>query len=164
MTDPHSAIRETIGKATPGEWRRCKANGGKCSCRLIWSVEADAIVTQAHSLTDDGKYGEGFTEEQSQANAAYIAAANPEAVGSLLAERDELVEELKEHEASFDLHWKSAMRGIKMWQEATGRELTQPSTDDFVVWLLNKIDELEERCGQGEAAPADDPATAPHEE
>ena len=53
--------------------------------------------------------------------------------------------ELRDHEQSFDLRWKSDMRAIKMWQEAhPGNDLVAvswagPSHDDVCVWLMELV-------------------------
>lgn len=51
--------------------------------------------------------------------------------------------EAKELQRTFDLRWKADMRGIKRWQEATGRTLTWPDHADAVVFLLEKLDAAE---------------------
>ena len=47
-------------------------------------------------------------------------------------------EEIEEMNALFDLQWKAEMRGIKKWQEETGRSLIWPDKAEFTLWLLNK--------------------------
>lgn len=59
-----------------------------------------------------------------------------ETIASLKAENEEL-------DALFERMWAADMRGIKMWQKKTGKELTWPSRDKLVLWLLERIDELE---------------------
>lgn len=62
------------------------------------------------------------------------------AVEDLQAKLDKAEEEKKEHEHSFDLHWKASMRAIKRWQEATpGNDLVWPDAADLQVWLLDKL-------------------------
>jgi len=56
----------------------------------------------------------------------------------------DLRQECDELNAIFDAHWKAEMRGIKMWQKATGRKLTWPSTDTFTVWLIDRLERAEE--------------------
>ena len=36
------------------------------------------------------------------------------------------------------------MRGIKMWQEVTGKDMVWPDKGDLTVWLLEKLEEKEE--------------------
>jgi len=61
------------------------------------------------------------------------------------ADRIEALEAEKlELEQSFDLRWKADMRGIKRWQNATGRELVWPDHADLIVWLLERIEALEQ--------------------
>lgn len=51
------------------------------------------------------------------------------------------VEQIEEHERSFDLRWNADMRAIKRWQAAApGRELTWPDHADLCVWLLEQSD------------------------
>ena len=52
------------------------------------------------------------------------------------------VEDSIEMNHIFDLRHKADMRGIKMWQEKTGKNLTWPDHADIVVFLLEKIDAL----------------------
>jgi len=60
-------------KGTPGPWRCCKANDGKCSCGLIWSIPADRIVATVYVETDD--MGLDVPKEQRWENATLIARA-----------------------------------------------------------------------------------------
>lgn len=51
------------------------------------------------------------------------------------------VEQIEEHNQSFDLRWKADMCAIKRWQEANpGNDLTWPDHADMVVWLLDQFD------------------------
>lgn len=51
------------------------------------------------------------------------------------------VEQIEEHDQSFDLRWKADMRAIKRWQEAhPGNDLTWPDHADLCVWLLEQLD------------------------
>lgn len=59
-------------KGTPGPWRVCGANGGKCKCGLIWSTVADFTVVKA--ILHDDELG-SISEEQFYANMNLIAAA-----------------------------------------------------------------------------------------
>lgn len=52
-------------------------------------------------------------------------------------------QELDELRATFDLHWDAEQRGIKLWQEATGRDLTWPDTAHFTVWLIDRLERAE---------------------
>jgi len=67
----------------------------------------------------------------------YDCRATARQVEALEAEKLEL-------EQSFDLRWKADMRGIKRWQNATGRELVWPDHADLIVWLLERIEALEQ--------------------
>jgi len=40
--------QELDAKATPGPWRKCSAHDGKCQCKSIWSVPADAPVLEVN--------------------------------------------------------------------------------------------------------------------
>jgi hypothetical protein len=54
---------------------------------------------------------------------------------------EDAIEQIKDHELSFDLRWKADMRAIKRWQaDGEGRELTWPDHADLVVWLLEKLE------------------------
>lgn len=69
-----------MSKHTPGPWRTCAANDGRCSCGLIWSIPADVVVTQ---LSDDEDSPQR-TSDEGAANAALIAAA-PDMLAALEA-------------------------------------------------------------------------------
>ena len=51
-----------------------------------------------------------------------------------------LVKEVKGLQETFNLVWKAERRGIKSWQDATGRELTWPDKANFTVWLLSRLE------------------------
>jgi hypothetical protein len=51
-----------------------------------------------------------------------------------------LVQEVKDLRQMFDLLWQAERRGIKSWQDATGRELTLPDGAGFTVWLLSRLE------------------------
>ena len=53
--------------------------------------------------------------------------------------RDELIQELVERDASFDLRWKADMRGIEKWRETTNRELVWPDHGDLVSHLMERL-------------------------
>lgn len=55
----------------------------------------------------------------------------------------ELEDQIKEYEHSFDLQYDASMRGIKMWQEATGRDMVWPDKAELTAWLIEKLDEKE---------------------
>lgn len=55
-----------------------------------------------------------------------------------------LADDIREHEHSFELRWAADQRAIARWQTATGRAFEWPDHADLVVWLLNRIDELEQ--------------------
>ena len=55
----------------------------------------------------------------------------------------ELEAEVKEYQQSFDLQYDASMRGIKMWQEATGRDMVWPDKAELTAWLIERLDEKE---------------------
>lgn len=59
------------------------------------------------------------------------------------------LQELIEHEQSFKLHHEADLRGIKMWQEKTGKTNTWPDHGKLICFLLEKIDELEAQKKDG---------------
>lgn len=67
MTDKYAKLREAAEKATPGPWD----HDGPESSIIVWSSENDRVCF----MTSDGP---------AKANAAYIAAANPQVVLALL--------------------------------------------------------------------------------
>ena len=53
----------------------------------------------------------------------------------------EAQQELKDHEASFNLRWESDMRAIRRWQEAhPGNDNVWPDHTDLSVWLMGERD------------------------
>lgn len=78
-----SELEATARLAAPGPWRECGHDRGGCKCRMVWSAPADGVVATA-AVAD--VYMDGFTEEQAQANARFIAAANPAVILRLIAE------------------------------------------------------------------------------
>ena len=46
----------------------------------------------------------------------------------------------EEHDALFERMWAADMRGIKAWQKKTGKNLTWPSRDKLVEWLLDELE------------------------
>lgn len=87
MNDQNKAeLRRLAEAATPGPWRECGADRGGCACGQVWSIASDcpvAVVWQGDEVV--GEPGEG-----AEANASFIAKANPAAVLSLLDESDRL--------------------------------------------------------------------------
>ena len=77
------------------------------------------------------------------ANVEWLAEPDDVTIGDLRA----IAAELRDHEQSFDLRWKSDMRAIKMWQEAhPGNDLVAvswagPSHDDLCVWLMELVND-----------------------
>ncbi len=55
----------------------------------------------------------------------------------------EAADQLRDHEAGFDLRWKADMRAINRWQAATGRTMTWPDHADLVMWLLERLEAAE---------------------
>ncbi|MHC4736478.1 MAG: hypothetical protein ACYTDW_18765 [Planctomycetota bacterium] len=53
-----------------------------------------------------------------------------------------LEKEVEEWEASFDLYHAASMRGIKMWQEATGKDMVWPDQGELTAWLIEKLDKI----------------------
>lgn len=51
----------------------------------------------------------------------------------------EALEDLEDHEFSFNLRWKADQRAIKRWHEAGGDELTRPDHADLCVWLMGQL-------------------------
>lgn len=67
--------------------------------------------------------------------------------GQLCAEsekiRDNLADRMIEMEATFDLQWDASQRAIKMWQDAGGDAMTWPDRAHLLVWLMERVVELE---------------------
>lgn len=60
----------------------------------------------------------------------------------LEADNATLQAELAERVASFEMRHESDMRAIKLWQEATGKELIWPNHADLCVWLMQELTTL----------------------
>lgn len=57
----------------------------------------------------------------------------------------ELYDSNEQHEQSFELRHKADVRGIKAWQEKTGKTLKMPDHADLVVFLATERDQLKDR-------------------
>lgn len=56
-----------------------------------------------------------------------------------------LVAENAEYEEVFDMQWKAGMRAVERWREAhPGNDLVLPDTADLCLWLLARVERLEE--------------------
>lgn len=53
---------------------------------------------------------------------------------------EELEGELEFTNLIFDLTNEAHIRGIKMWREATGRDMDWPDTADLTKWLIERLD------------------------
>jgi hypothetical protein len=51
--------------------------------------------------------------------------------------------ELTDLQQTFELLWQAEQRGIKCWQQATGRHLTWPDTANFTLWLLRRLEQAD---------------------
>jgi hypothetical protein len=82
----------------------------------------------------------------STASALRAASTISTAWGSLMleaaAEIDRLHAEVAEHETRFERMYAANMRGIKAWQEATGRDMVWPDHAKLVEWLCSEVAEL----------------------
>ena len=89
-TDQHARdeLRRLAGAATPGPWQECGHARGGCRCGNVWSVPSDGPVATA--FLEDDSAGISVPLEVMQANAAFIAACDPQTVAALLARLDEL--------------------------------------------------------------------------
>lgn len=59
-----------------------------------------------------------------------------------------LVQENTDQRQTIALIHKASMRGIKMWQEKTGRDMVWPDHGDLCEWLLDEIDKRDEEIVQ----------------
>lgn len=72
---------EALAKAaTPGPWRECGHDRGGCSCGLIWCTERDELVAEVWQ--GDDMVPRAAVEPKM--NAAFIAAANPAVILTLI--------------------------------------------------------------------------------
>lgn len=98
-------LRRLAEAATPGPWKECGHARGGCSCGMVWSRAADLPVAEAWR----GDQEAPEPAEGSKANAAFIAAANPSAILSLL---DELEQYRKDAERYRWLREQEAEQGL----------------------------------------------------
>lgn len=96
----------------------------------------EAVERDADWLEDYGRCGQATEVETALTEAAAM-------LRRLHARAVEAEAEAKELQRTFNLRWKADMRGIKRWQDATGRTLTWPNRADAVVFLLEKLDAAE---------------------
>lgn len=75
------ALQALAEAATPGPWRECGHDRGGCSCAQVWSTAVDFPVATA--FKNDEEMGHAPIG-QPEANAAYIAAANPAVILALI--------------------------------------------------------------------------------
>jgi len=109
-----AALKSAALAATGGEWRACGAGyeppsvfgtmlairrelmapGESCSCRTVWSLDADVPIIKAIEIADaDAGEEIGVDASQARANARYVALASPAVVLGLL-ERIERLERI----------------------------------------------------------------------
>jgi hypothetical protein len=104
-------------------------------------VEAAARVAARDHCSPSHYYVE-FSIDDMQALVAELRAQRA-AVAALTAERDALVSDAADFQASFDLWWAAEMRGVAAWRAAhPGNDLVMPDTARFTVWLLEERDAL----------------------
>ncbi|HBN5338337.1 TPA: ead/Ea22-like family protein [Enterobacter cloacae] len=123
------ALREAAEKATPGVWVYLPKNT---------SIEYDYGSDDSQGSVTYMDSGD-FTQKQTDLNGAFIAAANPATVLSLLDEleaKDQLNAELSQKADIYD-----------MLRQDYG---IQGSLVDFVDWQSKRIAELEAAAGKGE--------------
>lgn len=125
-------VRERIEKSTKGPWTSC---GDDPRCLIDAGVYANGIriATEVSPIK--------ALRPERNANMEFAAHARTD-LPDALDEIARLRAELADHDASFDLRWKSDMRAIKRWQEATGRTDTWPDHTDLSVWLMEQNAEL----------------------
>lgn len=92
MTDKYAEIRAALDAATPGPWER-HDTGGFFKC-VRQTGSGRGICSTFVQNTPKTPAGCETQRHQNNANSDYIAAANPEAIRALLAERDALREAL----------------------------------------------------------------------
>ena len=95
MTIDIEKLKRLAEAATPGPW--------------VVDGDTDAFTGGPHVMTEDGAGLLGMWDGQyeidsdaQEANAAYIAAANPAAILELIRQRDELLVALKALDSAFD--------------------------------------------------------------
>ena len=102
MTIDTQRLRELAQKATPGPWKAgCLAswNADGVSCRFVYRGNDESVQTRVRIKGGEGVNGSVF---DCDADAEYIAAANPATVLALLDEIDRLrtIEDARTHAES----------------------------------------------------------------
>lgn len=125
MSEPidTKAERRICEAATPGPWTWQLQGVTDAMGPAIWAGNSSVPSTNADC-----------------AFITHIRTAYPRVLDELESTR----EELAEWQAMFDLHRKAEQRGIRMWQEATGRKLTWPDTASFTKWLIEQLEAAEQ--------------------
>lgn len=94
------------------------------------------------------------------AMANVTALLNANSVNTVLTALEAANARADEYEQLFEMRRQAERRGIEMWRsEKPGRELREPDSANFTMWLLNRIEfdetvfaELRERAERAEAA------------
>lgn len=119
MTDRYEKIRQALAMGpTPGPWFHGAANGAHMYCvydKRCWTDEDGDRHGETPNMVvvvspDDGKY----------ANAAHIAACDPDTIRELLAERDQLAAALEAAREDADALL-GALRQISAWPDGGNR-------------------------------------------
>lgn len=103
---------------------------------------------------------EPFGEEWRQELRLFTREQLIDYLARVLKERKSATERADEYEQLFEMQRQAERRGIEMWRsEKPGRELREPDSANFTMWLLNRIEfdetvfaELRERAERAEAA------------
>ena len=105
--------------ASPGEWRRCRANEGKCKCHLIWCIGSDCVVAASMDRENEGyTCGQGVDADQANINGDFIAESRT-AMPALIAEVRRQRERIAELEADA-ARYRYIRDNLAVWDRSEG--------------------------------------------
>jgi len=98
-------------------------------------------------LAPPQSYGNGYECCKQQIALAHALKESRELVEGLKANIEQLVIDAHEDDSSFAIRRDADDRAMQRWQKATGRSKVWPDHADLCVWLMGKIENLEDQLG-----------------
>lgn len=143
-------LKRLAEKATQGEWRQC--GGMTPAYRAITSPSGYVVFGMADSTvhTEHGNAINSPNFDEQDANARYIAAANPQTILSLLALAERALEPQGQHEANCATLLGSSMRGACDCSLAQPQWQALPEFNDAVKQLRSALSAMMTQFGMDE--------------
>ncbi|RWX72522.1 DUF1653 domain-containing protein [Mesorhizobium sp. M2A.F.Ca.ET.039.01.1.1] len=142
------------------DWKPCQG----CEREAVFIELNSGVPREEHErrvaelLEANNRYQEEAREARrrdqintsSMSTALAAAASKMLVVGEELTKRKNRISELEmevlEHQQLFDLRWKAHMRAIERWRNGNpGNELVQPDLANLDVWLLDQLDQAQDK-------------------